>query len=310
MGGGVRWDEDGTGRRQGRSPPPCRSRPRAVESLSRAPSVSGLLLLSDGTAPPVPAGSVFGSVARRRISSTLRSPVTLNSAKRHEMGAAEINRFLTDLAVNGHVSASTQNQAFAALQFLYRQVLQVPLERIRGVVRANRPRRLPVVLSREEVRRVLASLDGVPLLICNRLYGAGCGCSSSFTRRRAGSSTPLADRRGRSNGMGITDHRDGDWHPCGSISLLRGHARPPPGHRAEAECTAQTSRRRSDPRSTAKRQERVWRRPRRPSRRSSTASRRSRRTSHCSRHLKCTIYCTAEYGKVYCHKIEAVDGPK
>jgi hypothetical protein len=59
------------------------------------------------------------------------------------MGAAEINRFLTDLAVNGHVSASTQNQAFAALQFLYRQVLQVPLERIRGVVRANRPRGCP-----------------------------------------------------------------------------------------------------------------------------------------------------------------------
>jgi integron integrase len=90
-----------------------------------------------------------------------------------EMGAAEINRFLTDLAVNGHVSASTQNQAFAALLFLYQQVLQVPLEQIQGVVRANRPRRLPVVLGREEVRRVFASLDGVPLLVCRLLYGAG-----------------------------------------------------------------------------------------------------------------------------------------
>jgi integron integrase len=89
------------------------------------------------------------------------------------MGAAEINRFLTDLAVNGHVSASTQNQAFSALLFLYQQVLQVPLDQIQGVVRANRPRRLPVVLGREEVRRVFASLDGVPLLVCSLLYGAG-----------------------------------------------------------------------------------------------------------------------------------------
>src|SRR5215510_9833281 len=69
-----------------------------------------------------------------------------------EMGAAEINQFLTDLAVYGQVSASTQNQAFSALLFLYQQVLHVPLEQIQGVVRANRPRRLPVVLSREEVR--------------------------------------------------------------------------------------------------------------------------------------------------------------
>src|ERR1700730_11888100 len=64
-----------------------------------------------------------------------------------EMGAAEINQFLTDLAVNGHVSASTQNQAFCALLFLYQQVLRVPLEQLQGVIRANRPRRLPVILS-------------------------------------------------------------------------------------------------------------------------------------------------------------------
>jgi integrase len=77
------------------------------------------------------------------------------------------------LLVNGQVSASTQNQAFCAMLFLYQQVLQVPLEQIRGVVRANRPRRLPVVLNREEVRLVFASLDGVPLLVCSLLYGAG-----------------------------------------------------------------------------------------------------------------------------------------
>src|SRR5436309_12919883 len=85
----------------------------------------------------------------------------------------QVNQFLTDLAVHGHVSASTQNQAFSALLFLYQQVLQVPLEQIQGVVRANRPRRLPVVLSREEVRLGFSSLDGVPLLVCSLLYGAG-----------------------------------------------------------------------------------------------------------------------------------------
>lgn len=98
---------------------------------------------------------------------------TRNTRHPAEMGAAEINQFLTDLAVHGHVSASTQNQAFSALLLLYQQVLQVPLEQIQGVVRANRPRRLPVVLSREEVRLVFSSLDGVPLLICSLLYGAG-----------------------------------------------------------------------------------------------------------------------------------------
>src|SRR4051794_36716231 len=74
--------------------------------------------------------------------------------KRHplEMGAAEINQFLTDLAVRRHVSASTQNQAFSALLFLYRHVLDVDPGVIAGVVRANRPKRVPVVLSREEVR--------------------------------------------------------------------------------------------------------------------------------------------------------------
>jgi integron integrase len=95
--------------------------------------------------------------------------------KRHpmEMGAAEINQFLTDLAVRGHVSASTQNQAFAALLFLYQKVLEVDPGQVAGVVRAKRPERLPVVLSRDEVRRVLAELEGVYRLIGLLQYGAG-----------------------------------------------------------------------------------------------------------------------------------------
>src|SRR4051812_18680090 len=95
--------------------------------------------------------------------------------KRHpaEMGAAEINQFLTDLAVNGRVSASTQNQAFSALIFLYQTVLEVDPGRIAGVVRAKRPERLPVVLTRDEVRVVLGRLNGVPRTVALLLYGAG-----------------------------------------------------------------------------------------------------------------------------------------
>jgi integron integrase len=90
-----------------------------------------------------------------------------------EMGAAEINRFLTHLAVDGHVSASTQNQAFSALLFLYQQVLQVDPGRIAGVIRARRPRRLPVVLTRDEVHQVLQELEGTYRLIVQLLYGSG-----------------------------------------------------------------------------------------------------------------------------------------
>jgi integron integrase len=95
--------------------------------------------------------------------------------KRHplEMGAVEINQFLTDLAVNGHVSASTQNQAFSAVLFLYRHVLEVDPGVIAGVVRANRPKRLPVVLTRDEVRAVLAELSGTYRLIGLLMYGSG-----------------------------------------------------------------------------------------------------------------------------------------
>src|SRR3954471_21562912 len=89
------------------------------------------------------------------------------------MAEPEVNAFLTDLAVNGNVAASTQNQALAALLFLYEHVLGRPLDRIEGVVRAIRPQRLPVVLSRLEVRRVLAELDGSYRLMGELMYGSG-----------------------------------------------------------------------------------------------------------------------------------------
>jgi integron integrase len=95
--------------------------------------------------------------------------------KRHplEMGATEINAFLTHLAVDRTVSASTQNQAFSALLFLYRAVLEVDPGQLAGVVRAMRPKRLPVVLTRAEVRRVIDHLDGTYRLMARLLYGSG-----------------------------------------------------------------------------------------------------------------------------------------
>jgi len=95
--------------------------------------------------------------------------------KRHpaEMGAPEISRFLTSLAVDRKVAASTQNQALSALLFLYRAVLEVDVPWMDDLVRARRPERLPVVLTRDEVRAVLQRLTGPTRLMAYLLYGAG-----------------------------------------------------------------------------------------------------------------------------------------
>lgn len=81
--------------------------------------------------------------------------------------------FLTYLAVNKHVSASTQNQALSAILFLYKRVLNLHLEWLDDVVRAKRPRRLPVVLTRDEVMSVLDAMQGYNALIARLLYGTG-----------------------------------------------------------------------------------------------------------------------------------------
>lgn len=95
--------------------------------------------------------------------------------KRHpsEMGAPEVEAFLTSLAVEGNVAASTQNQARSALLFLYKEVLGSALPWLDNVEQAKKPRRLPVVLTEDEVRSVLASLEGVGWLAAALLYGAG-----------------------------------------------------------------------------------------------------------------------------------------
>jgi integron integrase len=95
--------------------------------------------------------------------------------KRHpaEMGAREVTQFLTSLAVERKVAASTQNQALGALLFLYREVLEQNLPWLDDLVRAKRPEHLPVVLTRDEVQAVLQHLDGIPRLQALLFYGAG-----------------------------------------------------------------------------------------------------------------------------------------
>ena len=90
-----------------------------------------------------------------------------------QLAEGDVNRFLTHLAVKEHVAASTQNQALSAVLFLYEHALEQPLDRIEGVVRARRPKRLPVVLTIEEVSRVMTRLTGDKWLIAMLLYGGG-----------------------------------------------------------------------------------------------------------------------------------------
>jgi len=95
--------------------------------------------------------------------------------KRHpkEMGVPEVEAFLTHLAIDLNVAASTQNQALNALLFLYREVLHQPLDETIKAARAKRPKRLPTVLTHEEVRRVLEAMHGTPQLIAKLMYGSG-----------------------------------------------------------------------------------------------------------------------------------------
>jgi integron integrase len=97
------------------------------------------------------------------------------NGKRHprDLGGREVEAFLTRLATRGNVAAGTQNQALSALLFLYREVLQQDLPWMSDIVRAKRPRRLPVVLTRDEVNLLLAQLQGRDWLMASLLYGSG-----------------------------------------------------------------------------------------------------------------------------------------
>ena len=95
--------------------------------------------------------------------------------KRHpkEMGVPEIEAFLTHLAVDHNVAASTQNQALSALIFLYREVLQQELSGKIDAIRAKTPQRVPTVLTKEEAQRIIAQISGTCLLPVQLLYGSG-----------------------------------------------------------------------------------------------------------------------------------------
>jgi len=99
----------------------------------------------------------------------------LFNGKRHpaDMGEREITSFLSMLATRRKVSASTQNQALSAILFLYRIVLRQKFDWLDGIVKAKRPARLPVVLSREEVKAILGQMRGTPWLMASLMYGAG-----------------------------------------------------------------------------------------------------------------------------------------
>jgi integron integrase len=99
------------------------------------------------------------------------------------MGGEEVNAYLTSLAVDGKVSASTQNQALSALLFLYKAVLEEPLPWLHDLVRAQRPQRLPVVLTVDEVRRVIDAVEEPSRLIVKLLYGSGLRLLEALTLR-------------------------------------------------------------------------------------------------------------------------------
>jgi len=95
--------------------------------------------------------------------------------RRHprDLGAGEVENFLTSLAVQGRVAASTQNQALSALLFLYREVLEIDLPWMDNIQRAKRPFHVPIVLTRDEVAKILDQLEGVYWLVASLLYGSG-----------------------------------------------------------------------------------------------------------------------------------------
>lgn len=142
--------------------------------------------------------------------------------KRHaaEMGEVEVAAFLTHLAVELHVSASTQNQALAALLFLYREVLHQELGELPAATRARRPKRLPVVLSREEAKRLLGQLEGIEKLVALLLYGGGLRLHEALRLRVQDLDFERHELTVRS-GKGDRDRRT--MLPGAAVEPLRGH---------------------------------------------------------------------------------------
>lgn len=123
------------------------------------------------------------------------------------MGSPEIRAYLTHLAVERRVSAATQSQALAALLFLYDKVLRIDLDDLQQIPRAKKPRRLPVVLTRDEVRRLLDTMTGTPRLVALLLYGSGLRLLEALTLRVKDVDLETAEitvRRGKGNKDRVT----------------------------------------------------------------------------------------------------------
>jgi len=105
------------------------------------------------------------------------------------LGPSDVSRFLSHLAVEGNVSASTQNQALSALIFLYKDVLDMPVGWLSALVRAKRPLRVPTVFTKDEVRRIFARLKGrgTAALVAGVLYGTGMRLLEALRLRGQGS---------------------------------------------------------------------------------------------------------------------------
>ena len=146
--------------------------------------------------------------------------------KRHPsgMGETEITAFLTWLATDRKVAASTQNQALPVLLFLYKAVLGVELDWMDGIVRARRPVRVPVVLTKDEVRAVLSMMKGTNKLLAWLLYGTGMRVSEALQLRVLdidfGERLRHPHRAGTARPQGCED--DPDLHPCAEPRRARG----------------------------------------------------------------------------------------
>lgn len=173
------------------------------QSKVRALFTHGRPIFRKPTVPPTLRGSVSAIAPKRKLLDQVRQAIRTRHLsrnteeayvgwirrfifyhnKRHpsEMGEAEIGQFLSSLATEARVSSSTQNQVFNALIFLYREILEKKIEMVQGVVRAKRPMRVPVVLTREEVKSLLSLLVGIDRIMATLLYGSGlrlmeCAC--------------------------------------------------------------------------------------------------------------------------------------
>ena len=158
--------------------------------------------------PPIPLSHLGGSpeperryrlleLVRRRMAELRYSPRSVTTYvswikryvvfnhRRHprDLGPDDVRRFLSHLARKEHVAAATQNQALAALTFLYDRVLSQPLERVDGIAPARRSRHVPVVLSQHEVRSILAQLDDPARLCVSLMYGSGLRLSECLSLR-------------------------------------------------------------------------------------------------------------------------------